>query len=278
MKKYLFIPLAIWCGIANASDNLSTAIQNVHEKCITDFGKDIENFHDKLDSQQSTNSAVYAMSIGIYLFQLFPKLIQKIEETNYNPYRGKDDGLEDELNVTFKNLRTVGTAGITITHTSGAIQSARTRIDKHLKNLINNCKTAVNDLSRSRTQAHISGTPAADIKRAEQIIKNCENIGTVNINLINKKSTSATITNGIGATIGLAGTITSALANTKKVRESDDEKKEKQLNIATNALIIASNASAFIANNFTKAQIKEISKLEDNMVSCLEAFENKTTE
>lgn len=274
MKKYLFIPLAIWCGIANASDNLSTAIQNVHEKCITDFGKDIENFHDKLDSQQSTNSAVYAMSIGIFLFQLFPKLIQKIEETNHNPYRKKDD----DLDIGFKNLRTFGTAGLTMIHTTGALQSARTRIDKHLKNLINNCKTAVNDLSRSRTQAHISGAPAADIKRAEQIIKNCENIGTVDINLINKKSTSATITNGIGATIGLASTITSALANTKKVRESDDEKKEKQLNIATNALIIASNASAFIADNFTKAQIKEISKLEDNMISCLETFENKTTE
>lgn len=267
MKKYLFIPFAMWCSLSYASDDLSNAMQNVHTKCITDFGNKVEILNEKINDLIGITNLAGITSGATVLMKLIPKFIQKLN------YRTDEN---EHMEIVFNNVRTFGASASTITNVAGAITSAQTRIDEDLKNLIAECKIAVNNLSHSRMQARLSGAPDSEIQKADQIIKGCENIGTVNINLINTKANNATISSGIGTATSLAGAITSALSNTKKVREGDD-KKEKGLNIAANSLMIASSASSILANSYSTSQQKELSKLDENLVSCIEAFENKTS-
>ena len=109
-------------------------------------------------------------------------------------------------------------------------------------------------------QARIDGSATnADLARAENIIRACDAWTTVDVSSINNRSTGATVSAGIGAGLGLAGTITSASANSDGVRNGDDDK-EKKLNTAANVLAGGTTAASLSATIFNATQISAIKR------------------
>ena len=159
------------------------------------------------------------------------------------------------------NVRTGTLATSTVANIAGAIMSGTNRVKGDLKQQIDECLASVKTLSNIRMQARISKTATdADLARAENIIRACDAWTTVDVSSINKRSTGATVSSGIGAGLGLAGTITSASANSDGVRNGDDTQREKNLNTAANVLAGGTTAASLSATIFNATQISAIKR------------------
>ncbi len=163
-----------------------------------------------------------------------------------------------ELTHKSKNLgnwRTGLLATNTATNIAGTIIAGTNRVKKDLKEQITACLASVKVLSNVYMQARISQTATdAEIQYAENIVRACDEWSMVNIDSINSKSTGATVSSGIGAGVGLVGTIISASANSNDVRKGDD-KKEKNLNTAANVMAGGATVASGVATIFNATQI-----------------------
>ena len=181
--------------------------------------------------------------------------IKEIEE-----YEAKLEKLEEQ-SKSLGNWRTGLMAGGTVTNVAGAVIAGTNKVDKDLKTMVDECKKSVKDLRDSMMQAHISGQ---DIGNAEKIISACGDYDTVDLSKIDNRATGAMVSSIVGATTGVAGTVTSAVANTDKTRDDNTDagkKKEKNLNTASNVLAGASTAASVTATVFNATQISAIKKV-----------------
>lgn len=187
----------------------------------------------------------------------------------------------DELrrqSKTLGNWRTGLLAGNTATNIAGAIIAGKNRTDGDLQNQIDNCKTAIGELRRARAQARID---KIDVSEANAIVSACEGFETVDISKINSRANGAMISGIVGATTGLAGTITSGVANSESVRKDGlkpsektnaDWDKEKNINTAANVLAGASTVASGAATVFNATQIKTIKDVANVAAKCTEAL------
>ena len=172
--------------------------------------------------------------------------------------RAAELSVAEKKSKTLGNVRTGTLAATTATNIAGAVMSGTNRVKGDLKQQIDECLMSVKTLSNIRMQAHIDGSATdADLARAENIIRACNAWTTVDVSSINKRSKGATVLSGIGAGLGLAGTITSASANSKDVRDGDSDK-EKNLNTAANVLAGGTTATSLSATIFNATQINAI--------------------
>jgi hypothetical protein len=172
------------------------------------------------------------------------------------------------------NWRTGLLAGNTATNVAGAIIAGKNTTDGDLQNQIDNCKTAISELRRARGRARIDGV---DVGEANSIISACEGFETVDISKINTRAKGAMISSAVGATTGLSGTITSAVANSDSVRSQKNADgtrtdKEKNLNTASNVLAGASTVASGVATVFNATQISAIKKVAEVATKCTEAL------
>ncbi|MBQ6027389.1 MAG: hypothetical protein IJL21_02455, partial [Alphaproteobacteria bacterium] len=172
------------------------------------------------------------------------------------------------------NWRTGLLAGNTATNVAGAIIAGKNTTDGDLQNQIDNCKTAISELRRARGRARIDGM---DVGEANSIISACEGFETVDISKINTSAKGAMISSAIGATTGLSGTITSAVANSDSIRSQKNADgtrtdKEKNLNTASNVLAGASTVASGVATVFNATQISAIKKVAEVATKCTEAL------
>ena len=159
------------------------------------------------------------------------------------------------------NIRTGTMAAATATNIAGAVMSGTNKVKGDLKQQIDECLASVKTLSNVRMQARIDGSASeTELARAENIIRACDAWTTVDISSINNRSTGATVSSGIGAGLGLAGTITSASANSKDIRDGDDKQREKNLNTAANVLAGGTTAASLSATIFNATQISAIKR------------------
>lgn len=170
----------------------------------------------------------------------------------------------DELNKQSKSLgnwRTGLMAGNTATNVAGAIIAGNNKVDDDLQAQIDSCKKAVDELQRSMMQARMDGE---DILEAQGIVNACKEYNYVDVSPINKRGKGAMISSVVGATTGLAGTVTSAVANTDKTRNDNTDagkQKEKNLNTASNVLAGTSTLASGVATVFNATQISAIKKV-----------------
>lgn len=170
-------------------------------------------------------------------------------------------GLAEQKSKNLGNIRTGTLATATATNIAGAIMSGTNKVKGDLKQQIDECLASVKTLSNVRMQARIdSSANDTDLARAENIIRACDAWTTVDVSSINNRSTGATVSSGIGAGLGLAGTITSASANSDDVRNSDDKQREKNLNTAANVLAGGTTAAGLSATIFNATQISAIKR------------------
>ena len=117
-------------------------------------------------------------------------------------------------------------------------------------------------------QARLNGQ---DITKAQQIINACIEYDYIDVSTINNRAKGAMVSSIIGATTGLAGTITSAAANRDNDTDSNKQK-EKNLNSASNVFAGATTVASGVATVFNATQISTIKKVANVAQNCEEAL------
>ena len=204
-----------------------------------------------VEKLEIANQNEFNQSLDDFVHTYSAELQQKAAELSTAEKKSKQLG----------NVRTGTLAAATATNIAGAVMSGTNKVKGDLKQQIDECLASVKTLSNVRMQARIDGSATdADLAHAENIIRACDAWTTVDISSINKRSTGATVSSGIGAGLGLAGTITSASANSKDVRNGDDKQREKNLNTAANVLAGGTTVASATATIFNATQISAIKR------------------
>ncbi|MCL1892427.1 MAG: hypothetical protein FWF97_04045, partial [Alphaproteobacteria bacterium] len=186
---------------------------------------------------------------------------------------------KDELERKSKNLgnwRTGLIAGNTATNVAGAIIAGKNKATTDLKGAIDDCKASLKDLPRIRMQARMDGADTAKLDIAEKIISACGAWEYTDTSKIDNRANAAMWSSIVGAGMGAAGTVTSAVANTDKTRDNNTDKgkaNEKNLNTASNVLAIGATAASATAVVFNATQIAAIKKASAVADKCEEALQ-----
>ncbi len=295
MRLTFGILMSLMAGAAHANTDLAAAIENVRATCgnisaeLTDMKK-MAGITTVVTSVGTVTGGV-ALGTGIAKANVdkeieeWERILQElaieqekaeivftvinIEDVEKslaeNPVAKLDlDNRLDKLNEKSKNLGNIRTGTLatsTVANIAGTVMSGTNKVKGDLKQQIDECLASVKILSNVRMQARIDGSANdTELARAENIIRACDAWTTVDVSSINKHSTGATVSSGIGAGLGLAGTITSASANSDGVRNSDNKQKEKNLNIAANILAGGTTAASLSATIFNATQISAIKR------------------
>ncbi len=298
MKISLLFLFSLWIGAANgAAIELTAAIENVRTACgnISAELNDMKKMAGITTALTGAGTIAGGVALGTGLkksnidqeiIALEEKLKQMdatrpletitISATNLqdalNEYQAslqatsaseleKQKSEAEQKSQKLGNIRTGTLATATATNIAGAIMSGNNRVQGDLKQQIDECLLSIKTLTNVRMQARMDGTASdAELARAENIIRACDAWSTVDITPINNRSKGATISAGIGAGLGLAGTITSASANSKDVRVGDNTQKEQNLNTAANVLAGGTTVASATATVFNATQINAIKR------------------
>ena len=224
-----------WSELIKADTN--TDFTTVTDREKSDFEKYVNNLQPKTNTDNQS--------------QTYTKPdLQKYRQESEEGKRGKTMG----------NIRTGTLATSAATNIASAVLSGTNQVKGDFKDQINTCLQSVRVLSDVRMQARIDGTVSdVELSNAEKIIRTCEEWSTVDINSINKRALGATITSGIGAGMGIAGTATSAAANTDKMHLSGSDS-ERKINVASNVMAGGAAAASLTSSILNAAQIKAIKR------------------
>lgn len=209
-----------------------------------------------------------------------------VDWTNVNPQPIQDNpeiaakqAELDKLNKkskTLGNVRTGTLAGAAVADTTGTIIALNNRVDGDLQAQIDACIAERQMLERAHMQARISGeTDAQTLGYVDEIIRACGAWDTVDLSKINSKSSGAAISSGAGAAMAIAGMVTSISANSASVRNNnteDGERKEKNLNTASNVLAGGTTIASGVATVFNATQISAVKRAVSAAEECEEAF------
>ena len=184
-----------------------------------------------------------------------------------------------EDSKTLGNWRTGLMAGNAATNIAGAIIAGNNKVDEDLKTQINNCKDAVKKLKDASQQARADGI---DISEANEIISACSEYNYIDsdVSKVNDMAKGAMISSIVGATTGVAGTVTSAVANSESIRMDESVQKkteedwetEKNWNTAANVLAGTSTVASGVATVFNASQRSAIKKVAAVSSKCTEVL------
>lgn len=296
MRLTIGVLLSLMVGVAYANTDLTAAIENVRTTCgnisaeLSDMKKmagittavtgvgtvaggvalgtgiakaNVDKEIEELEAQIAYLKAERG-DVPVEHLQIEDEALFKHQVTEFiASYQTKAQELSaaEKKSKTLGNVRTGALATATATNIAGAVMSGTNKVKGDLKQQIDECLASVKTLSNVRMQARIDGSANdTELARAEEIIRACDAWTTVDIGSINKRSTGATVSSGIGAGLGLAGTITSASANSKDVRDGDDKQREKNLNTAANVLAGGTTVASLTATIFNATQISAIKR------------------
>lgn len=298
MRLTIGILLSLVAGVAYANTDLSAAIENVRTSCgnISDELADMKKMAGIATAVTGVGTVAGGVALGTGIakagidkeIEEWERILQKLaieqekaqitfsvinienveKSLAENPVAKLDlDDRLNELNEKSKklgNIRTGTLATATVANIAGAVMSGNNKVKGDLKQQIDECLASVKTLSNVRMQARISQTATdAELARAEEIIRACDSWSTVDIAPINNRSRGATISAGIGAATGLAGTVTSAMANSNSIRSDNTDagkSKEKNLNTAANVLAGGTTVASLTATIFNATQISAIKR------------------
>ena len=175
------------------------------------------------------------------------------------------------------NLRTGMMAANTATNIAGTIIAASNKPSNDIKQQVADCLTAVGNLQSEKMQSHVDGIKDTDpqMQIAQNIIDNCGKYNPSDLDSLINKSTGAIIAGSIGIATGGAGTATSIAANSKSVRSDNTEagnKKEKNLNTASNILGASATGASAVMTIFNATQISAAKKIMNTAYACEGAF------
>ncbi len=233
-------------------------VKNSTDKQIVELEKQLEKLK-QIDDQRRAAGTV-ANNDGLM------SAMDGAFSNHQNDTAAQQQTLQQEIDAKTKkskklgNWRTGLVAGATATNVAGAIIAGTGQSTGDLQTMIDACKGATDNLRRSIGQARVSGE---DVSEAQEILSACDEYNYVDISKITNRGKGAMISSIVGATTGAAGTVTSVMANTNKVRDNNTDsgkKKEKNLNTAANVLSGATTVASATATVFNAMQISAIKK------------------
>ena len=265
LKKMAGINTAI-TGVGTAAAGGATVVGIVKANKDAKASK-LEITLDKLREIESKNPQPNPSDEDLMAFEQefkdsYAKAVKEIEE------------YEAELNKLNKQSKSLGNwrtglmAGSSVTNVAGAIIAAKNGADGSIQDTINECRRAVEVLNNSIGQARMNGQ---DVTEANDIVNACRDYDTVNISAIEKRAKGAMVSSIVGATTGVAGTVTSVMANSDNVRDDNSDagkQKEKNLNTASNVLAGTTAAASATATVFNATQISAIKKVASVAEKC----------
>ena len=253
----------------------------------------ITEWADKVNSQEITNNIVFTEDTGLRLnatekdklrndviFELarirptYVDFAMKDMTNGHATQEVSDAKTEiDKWSKTSGDIRTGLLAAATVTNIAGAAIAGTNRIGVDLETQVALCIASLDDLARAKTQAQISNQITVEQSTyAAGIISACGQYETVSLSDINTRGMGALVSSGVGAATGLAGTITSAVANTNNVRMAGGDK-EKNLNTASNVLAGVSTVSSLSSTIFNATQISAAKRILKVAQECEEALQ-----
>ena len=311
MKKnvvFLLLSVIFMGNSANAELlDLNTALQNTYKSCVG-----IDEILTDMKKLAGINTAVTAVGSGLGIgatvtgfvkaskdkkIEQLLRRLKEIEETKQNTdvpdkrevlsaaddyfSENKDENraneYQSEIDKLTKQSKSLGNwrtgilAGNTVTNIAGAIIAGKNNGDE-VQILIDECRNSVSELNNSILQAKMNGE---DISEAQNIKTACSAYDMVDVSKINIRAKGAKVSSIIGAGMGAAGTITSGIANSDKIREDDTDtgkQKEKNLNTAANVLSVGATAATISATVFNATQISAIKKAASAAQECEKAL------
>lgn len=198
--------------------------------------------------------------------------------TEYVKANPKDERIDDMVKLDKEskklgNIRTGTLAVTTATNIAGTAIAATNKVDSSLEENINKCITAVQDLSKIKMTAVLEGSAeTSEVNDADKIVAACSDYELVDLSPINNRAVGAAVASGLGAGAGLAGLITSAMANTEKTRSQGGPNEEK-LNTTANVMAGTSAVAGATATVFNATQIAAIKKVVAAADKCEEALQ-----
>lgn len=192
-------------------------------------------------------------------------------QTGKNSMSLNQDTRIQELTAKSKKLGNWRTGLLTVntaTNVAGAAIAGTNKVNKSLEEQIDNCKTSVKNLKNEITRAKFNGE---DISEAQDIASACGEFEYIDFSKIDNRAKGSMTSSIVGASTGVVGTITSALANSDRIRNNDSasgQKKEKTLNTSANVLAAGSTVASATATIFNAAQIKAIKDVAEIASKC----------
>lgn len=292
--------------VAAALSNLNTKIAAVQESCSgikqnfdTIFGLSVGT---AVSSGVGTLAAGSALGVGIAKANIDKKIEEKeselelIKSRTENlssdpeefkkqleeilPQLAKDyEKVRQEIDEKTKKSKQLGhartglMAGATVTSavSTGTSVGAVITADKLAKK-IEKCNADLQVLKIAKGKLEAEGGKS---EQAENIIKNCTGYDKANITALKNLATANAVVSGVGTATALTGTITSAFANTDKVRNDNSEKgkkKEKNLNLVSNIFAGITTGTSAASTGLSAAQIMKAKKDSEMAAKCESAL------
>ena len=197
----------------------------------------------------------------------------KSSEPNDNKNKTQEIRSLTEKSKKLGKWRTGLLAGNTATNIAGAVISGANKVDLSLSEQIQNCKLAVQNLQKSIAQAELDDVDVSEGLKIADACKGFLYIDDNSIAKINNRAKGGMVSSVVGVGTGVVGVITSALANSDKIRRDNSQKdKEKNLNTAANVLATGSSVASATATVFNATQIKAIKDIYVVAEHCTEAL------
>jgi len=265
MKKMAGINTAV-TGVGTAAGVGATVVGIVKaskDSRIAQLEKELEKLHE-IEQRRSFEVPNREQLLGT---------VDAYYEENKNPSREIEDEIQKltDQSKSLGNWRTGLLAGNTATNVAGAIIAGNNRVDDDLQKQIDGCRAAVENLGNAMQRGRVEGAAESDMLDADKIVTACSEYNNVDTKPINNRAKGAMISSIVGAATGVAGTVTSAVANTDATRNDNTDagkQKEKNLNTAANILAGASTAASATATVFNATQISAIKKVVDVAQKC----------
>ncbi|MBP3616018.1 MAG: hypothetical protein J6J27_03835 [Alphaproteobacteria bacterium] len=299
MKKVSILTLSLIMlgGIARAED--SVALQNVNSKieAVQNTCSGIKSSLDTIfglsvattvSSGLGTVAAGGALAVGIAKAKTDKKqqdLIAMLDDYKINPTEEKKqeilkgfdnlknsiDKAENEISNLEKKSKTLGNvrtglmAGATATSavSTGTSLGATLTATKLAEKMMQ-CNADLQALKLAKSELEAEGETN---EKADKILSVCTGYDEANIKSLKSLATANAVVSGIGTATAGAGTITSAMANSKKVR-AGDKKKEKSLNLASNILAGVTMGTSATSTTLSAVQISKAKKDSEMAEKC----------
>ncbi len=209
-------------------------------------------------------------------FMRFLKNVAVYQE-NLSRYNGVCAQKKDLIakSKTMGNVRTGAMAANTVTALAGTVIAGNNETEgRSIAARITDCKNATDKLKNQMEQSRISGD-ASTYEKLNSVVTECSKMYSNNLEKIYTNSNVAKVSSAINIGTGVAGTVTSAVANTDKIRNDNStagKEKEKNLNTAANVFAGASTIASGVSTVFNAKTIKAINDNIDFADKCEEAL------
>ncbi len=221
----------------------------------------------KSNVDKKINAALLVIEDEDAFYKEVTEYAEMLQQQNANRPADQIQELTDK-SKTMGNVRTGLMATSTATAIAGAVIAGTNQVKDDLATQIGKCTASVNKLSGVYMSARMDAdADSATISHAENIISECGAWETADVDAISKRARGAAVSSGIGAGVGLAGTITSGVANSDDVRKGDTDREQK-LNTASNVMAGVTTAAGATATIFNATQIAAVKRVVEIAEKC----------